>query len=42
MSKLFYNKPKAELLQEVPAVAILDGSIEGSLETYGEQEDFTW
>lgn len=40
--KLNYKQPQAELLQEVPAAAILDGSIEGNLETYGEMEDFTW
>lgn len=42
MLKLYYKTPQAELLQEVPATAILDASVEGSLESYGEEQDFTW
>lgn len=42
MLKLYYKTPQTELLQEVPSYAILDASLEGSIESYGEEQDFTW
>lgn len=40
--KQTYNQPVAEVLEERLQAALMDGSIEGNLESYGEQNDFTW
>ena len=40
--KQTYNQPVAEVLAERLQTALMDGSIEGNLESYGEQNDFTW
>ena len=40
--KQTYNQPAAEVLQEHLETALMDASIEGNLENYGEQNDFTW
>ena len=40
--KAFYTKPAAEELDWRLCSAILDGSVEGNLESYGEENDFTW
>ena len=42
MTKLNYIKPVAEEFARLLATDILDASIEGELEGYGESEDFTW
>ena len=40
--KQTYNQPVAEVLEVRLQAALMDGSIEGNLESYGEQNDFTW
>ena len=40
--KQIYNQPVAEVLDERLQTALMDGSIEGNLEDYGVQNDFTW
>lgn len=40
--KFKYNKPAAEVLERLLETAILDGSIEGDLESYGDENEFTW
>ena len=42
MLKLKYNTPAVEEVEELLAADLLDGSLEGDLETYGNAEDFTW
>jgi len=42
MKKQIYKQPFAELLEGVLATAILDGSIEGDLPSYGDDNDFVW
>ena len=39
--KKIYSKPAAEVTEYLEA-AILDASIDGSLESYGEMQDFSW
>lgn len=40
--KTNYKKPVAEVLDWRLQAALLDGSVEGNLESYGEENDFTW
>lgn len=40
--KLKYNAPVAEEIRELLAADLLDGSLDGNLESYGDAEDFTW
>ena len=40
--KQIYRQPVAEVLEERLAAALMDASIESNLESYGEQNDFTW
>ena len=40
--KLMYNKPAAEELERLLETAILAGSIEGDLESYGNEIDYVW
>ena len=40
--KKIYNQPVAEVLQERLETALMEASLEGNLENYGEQNDFTW
>ncbi len=37
-----YVKPAAEALAAMAATAMLDASLEGNLEGYGDEQDFTW
>lgn len=40
--KLTYNKPAAEELEWRLVTAILDGSVEGDLSGYGDENELTW
>ncbi len=40
--KKVYTQPETEVLSQLPGTSILDGSIDGTLESYGDQNDFTW
>lgn len=40
--KVKYNKPEAELLQELLTLSLLDGSVEGDLSSYGDESSLTW
>ena len=40
--KKLYIQPAAEELKAFPASALLDVSTDGELESYGDQNDFTW
>ena len=42
MKKYLYKQPETVLLSEVPESSILDGSVQGTLPDYGEEQDFTW
>lgn len=37
-----YSQPVAEVLSESLLTALMDASVEGGLESYGEQNDFVW
>lgn len=40
--KQTYNQPEAEVLEERLETSLMDASIEGNIESYGEINDFTW
>lgn len=40
--KKIYSQPVAEVLSESLLTALMDASLEGNLESYGEENDFTW
>ena len=40
--KKIYSQPAAEVLSEHLETALLDASIDGNLESYGEMQDFSW
>ena len=40
--KKIYSQPAAEVLTESLQTALMDASLEGNLESYGDQNDFTW
>ena len=40
--KLKYNQPVAEFVSEELATAILDASVSGEMQSYGQSEDLTW
>ncbi len=42
MIKLLYNKPVAEETESFLATNLLDASLEGNLEDYGDGGDFVW
>ena len=42
MIKIKYNKPVTEEFSGLLATTLLDPSLVGDLEDYGEGEDFTW
>lgn len=42
MLNLKYNAPEAEEVRELPSSDLMDASLEGNLEDYGNSEEFTW
>ncbi len=42
MLSIKYNAPAVEEVREIPAADLMDASLEGNLESYGNSEEFTW